>query len=121
MDHGSIKGGNLMRGTADFREARAELITALLLIVVFVLFLFGRVSDPLAMMLGGVILLGSGIYQTSRGWHVALTTWIVGLVLFFGGLGVRMFLVTFLSINWVLIALLLVGAYILWQTFRRRA
>ena len=31
------------------------------------------------MLLGGVILLGSGVYQTSKGWHVSLVTWVLGL------------------------------------------
>ena len=109
-----------MAGTSDPRETSAEVITALLLLVLFALFLLRRVGDPLAMLLGGVILLGSGVYQTSRGWHVALTTWLVGLILFFGGLGVRMFLVTYMAINWVFIGLLLVGGYMAWQLFRRR-
>ena len=100
-------------------EAKVELITAVLMIAVFALFLLFRLDESLAMLAGGLILLGSGAYQSSKRWHVAVTTWILGLILFFGGLGVRMFLVTYLQINWVAIGLLAVGAYLLYQWWPR--
>jgi hypothetical protein len=40
--------------------------------------------------------------------------------LLFGGLGVRLFLVSVLQINWVAIALLLIGGYIIWQNLTRK-
>lgn len=101
-------------------ETTAELITAALVGVVFVLFLLGDISSPLALMVGGVILLGSGWYQSQRGWHVNFSTWLLGLILLLGGLGVRVFLVAFIQINWVLIGIILVGGYILYQFVSRR-
>lgn len=101
-------------------ETSTELITGVLLIIVFVLFLINRITDPLAMLLGGLILLGSGIYQTVRGWHVSLVTWIFGIIFFLGGIGVRLFLVAFTEINWVFIALAAAVAYFGWQIFLRR-
>lgn len=109
-----------MRSTANIAEARVELYTALLVIVLFVLFLMGRISDPLAMLAGGVILLGSGVYQTLRGWHVSLLTWLVGGLLFLGGIGLRVFLVAYLPINIVSVGLALVGVYVALRLFTRR-
>ena len=94
------------------QETTIEVITAGLLVVIFGLLLLGNISEPLAMTFGGLILLGSGIYQSRKGWHVSLLTWILGLIFLFGGIGVRMFLVTYLQINWIAIALVLVGAYL---------
>lgn len=105
----------------NIREARVELITAVLCIVVFILFLLNRINDPTAMLLGGGLLLGSGIYQSMRGWPVAVTTWIAGLILFFGGLGMRLFLVAYMEINYVLIGLAILGIYLFWMVFMRRS
>lgn len=104
----------------DPREARVELMTAALVVLVIGLFLLGALGSGLAMAAGGTVLLGSGIYQTSRGWHVALTTWVVGLLLFFGGIGVRMFIVTWLEVNFVAIGLVLIGLYLLWQAITKQ-
>lgn len=101
----------------NMREAQAELVTLGLLILVFALFLLGGLNEPLAMTAGGLVLLGSGLYQSARGWHVAITTWLLGLILLFGGLGVRVFLVATLRINWVAIGLILVGGAIIYQNF----
>ncbi|MFN8529561.1 MAG: hypothetical protein U0670_13190 [Anaerolineae bacterium] len=109
-----------MGPNVDNRESVAEMVTAGLLMIVFALFLLGGITEPLAMLAGGVILLGSGIYQTTRGWHVSLITWILGLILALGGIGVRMFLVTFVQINWVAIALLAVGGWLLLTTVMKR-
>ena len=67
----------------NFDEARAEAITAGLLVIVLAIFLLGNLADSLAMVAAGLILLGSGLYQSSRGWHVAVTTWLLGIVLLF--------------------------------------
>ena len=75
------------------RETSIELITAGLLALTFVLFLIGIFHESVAMLLGGIILLGSAVYQTSKGWHVSLVTWILGLILFLGGIGLRIYLV----------------------------
>ncbi len=103
------------------RETTIELITAGLLAVTFVLFLIGIFHDSIAMLVGGVILLGSGVYQTSKGWHVSLVTWILGLILLLGGIGLRVYLVGALHINWVPIALLLVAVYLVWSWWRKRS
>ena len=102
------------------RETQAELVTLGLLVVIFALFLIGGLQDSLAMTAGGLVLLGSGLYQAARGWHVAVTTWVLGLILLLGGLGVRLFLVATLRINWVAIGLLLVGALIIYDNFFKR-
>ncbi|MEO8393195.1 MAG: hypothetical protein ABI700_09400 [Chloroflexota bacterium] len=103
------------------RETTIELITAGLLAVTFVLFLIGIFHDSIAMLVGGVILLGSGVYQTSKGWHVSLVTWILGLILLFGGIGLRIAVVGVIRINWLPIALLVVAAYLVWSWWRKRA
>ncbi|MDQ7028216.1 MAG: hypothetical protein Q9P44_21945 [Anaerolineae bacterium] len=104
----------------NLQEARAEAITAGLLVIVIALFLLGGLADSLAMVAAGLVLLGSGLYQSSRGWHVAVTTWLLGIVLLFGGIGVRMFLVAYLQINWVAISLVLIGGVLIWQNIFRR-
>ena len=106
--------------TTHSQESTVELLTLASLIIVFALFLLNGITDSLAMMAGGLLLLGSGLYQSRRGWHVSLTTWLLALVLIGGGIGVRMFLVTHLRINWVAIALLLIGLYIIWDKVRGR-
>lgn len=107
--------------TDTLRETKAEALTAGALVVILSLFLIGNLQEPLAMTLAGAVLLGSGVYQSQQGWHVALTTWLLGLVLFLGGIGVRLFLVAYLRINWVEIALVAIGGYLIWQNlFRRR-
>lgn len=103
----------------NIREAQAEAITAGLLVIILALFILGNLNDSLAMTGAGVVLLGSGVYQSQRGWHVAFTTWLLGVVLLLGGLGVRMFLVSYVQINWVAIALVLIGGYLVWQNFLR--
>jgi hypothetical protein len=103
-----------MQKTAQ--ETQIEMITAGVLVILLALFLLTNISDSLVMTLAGVVLLGSGMYQSSRGWHVAMTTWLLAVVLVLGGIGVRLFLVATLAINWVAIALVLIGAYILWNT-----
>jgi hypothetical protein len=103
------------------RETSIELITAGLLALTFVLFLIGIFHESIAMLLGGLILLGSGVYQTRKGWHVSLVTWILGLILFLGGIGLRFYLVGVLHINWVPIALLLVAAYLIWSWWHKRS
>jgi len=103
------------------RETMIELITAGLLAMVFVLFLFRVFNESIAMLLGGLILLASGGYQTSKGWHVSLVTWILGLILLLGGIGLRVYLVGVLHISWVPIALLLVALYLVWSWWRKRS
>src|SRR5690606_37980477 len=102
------------------REATAELITAALLALVFVLYLLGVLTQGIAMLLGGLTLLGSGIYQTRHGWHVSLYTWIVGALLTLGGIGLRVFLVGRIRINWLPLALLIVAAFLVWDWWRKR-
>jgi hypothetical protein len=105
----------------DNRETFVEVITAALLIGVFALFLIGGFHQGIALLLGGLILLGSGIYQTSKGWHVSLVTWILGLILTLGGLGLRLFLVGVIRINWIPLALILIAVYLIWNWWRKRA
>jgi hypothetical protein len=48
-------------------------------------------------------------------------TWILGVILTLGGLGLRLFLVGVIRINWLPIALLAVAAYLVWNWWRRRS
>jgi hypothetical protein len=103
-------------------ETRIEMLTLGVLVVILALFLVGKVEEPLAMTLAGVVLLGSGFYQSSKGWHVAVSSWLLGVVLLLAGIGVRMFLVAYVNINWVAIALVAIGALIIWENvFNRRS
>lgn len=99
----------------DSRETIVELITAGLLVLVFVLYLLGALQQSVAMLLGGLVLLGSGGYQTSKGWRVSLLTWVLGVVLTLGGIGLRIFLVSRLRINWLPIVLLLIAVVYAWH------
>lgn len=110
----------MAKRSEDSQETTVEMLTLAALIVVLALFLLANITDSLAMTAGGLILLASGLYQSRRGWHVSLTTWLVAAVLLAGGIGVRVFLVSFVRINWVAIALLLIGGYILWDRLRGR-
>jgi hypothetical protein len=101
-------------------EATVELLTLAGLLVVLGLFLLAGIADSLAMIAAGLVLLGSGLYQSRRGWHVSLTTWLMAVVLLLGGIGVRVFLVSVLRINWVAIVLLLIGGYIIVDWLRKR-
>ncbi len=105
----------------DSRETVVELITAGLLVLIFLLYLIGVLNQGVAMLLGGVTLLGSGGYQTSKGWHVSLLTWIMGLVLTLGGIGLRIFLVGVIRINWLPIILLLIAVVYAWNWWRKRS
>ena len=102
----------------DVGEAQAEVITAALLMLVLGGFMLGTLRDNWAMLAGGLILLGSGVYQTQRGWHVGLPTWILGVVLTLGGLGTRMFFVTYTRINFVAITLIAMGVYFMFNVLR---
>lgn len=110
----------MAKQTEEAQEARIELLTLAALIIIFALFLLSNVTDALAMTAGGLVLLASGLYQSRRGWHVSLTTWLLTAVLLLGGIGLRVFLVSFLRINWVAFALLLIGLYIIWDKLRGR-
>jgi hypothetical protein len=104
----------------ETQETTVELITFGALVILFALFLLTNITDSLAMTAGGLILLASGFYQSRRGWHVSLTTWLLAGVLLAGGIGVRVFLVSYLRINWVAIALLLIGGFVIWDRLRGR-
>lgn len=73
----------------------------------------------MAITAAGIVLLGSGLYQSSRRWHVAVTTWLLGAVLLLGGMGVRLFLISYVELNWVAMTLVVVGGYLIWQNFFR--
>ncbi len=105
----------------DSRETLVELITAGLLVLIVSCFLIGVLHQGIAMLLGGADAAGSGVYQTSKGWHVSLLTWIVGLVLTLGGIGLRVFLVGVIRINWLPIILLLIAVVYAWNWWRKRS
>ncbi|MDL1899981.1 hypothetical protein FBR02_04345 [Anaerolineae bacterium CFX9] len=65
------------------REAQVERVTWAALVLVFALTqlapaAFPPLSIPLS---GAVILLGSGVYQSVRGWRVSLVTWLAGIAM----------------------------------------
>ncbi|GEM_PF-980295 len=103
----------------DARETQAEIITAGLLMITLAVFAFGIIEEGWAMLAGGLVLLGSSVYQTSKGWHVGLLTWIVGIVLTLGGIGVRLFLVAAVQINFVAVTLIVIGVYLVVSHLRR--
>ncbi len=105
----------------DSRETVVELITAGLLALIVLFYLIGALNQGVAMLLGGVTLLGSGVYQTRNGWHVSLLTWILGLVLMLGGIGLRVFLVGVIRINWLPLILLLIAVVYAWNWWRKRS
>lgn len=109
-----------MREHVNLGEAKAETITAAFIVVLLAAFFLTNLSDALIMTLAGLVLLGSGVYQTTRGWHVSLITWLLGIVLTLGGLGVRLFVVAVAQINYVAVVLVLLGVYLAWQIFVRK-
>lgn len=70
-------------------EARVERLTWGLLVLIFaVLYIasdtvLATMPNWLVPLSGGVILIGSGIYQYSRRWRVSPITWITGVTLIF--------------------------------------
>lgn len=96
-------------------ELNIELLTGVLMIIVLVLALIKRIDDGLAMGIGGLILIGSALYQSRQGWHVSWVTWAVGILLLLGGIGVNVFLVAHLRINYVAVGLVIIGGYLLWR------
>lgn len=89
----------MARNSASYRkskaEAKTERITWFLLVLIFAILTI--VEDNLAQnstvipnwlvpISGAVVLLGSGVYQSSRQWRVSPVTWIVGAVLLIFGL-----------------------------------
>lgn len=109
----------MAKSTIDPAEARIEVITAGMLMLVMGAFLFGGLSNTLAMLFAGITLLGSGFYQSSKGWHVGIATWILGVVLTLGGLGMRVFLVSVMQLNFVALTLIILGGYFLLRGLRR--
>ena len=102
-------------------ELRVEMITAALLVVAVGVFLLrGDLFDPLGLLVVGAILLGSAIYQTRRGWPVSLITWALGVLLTLGGLGLKLFLVAFMQVNYIALGLLAIGGWWLYRTLFRK-
>jgi len=101
------------------QETQVEIITAGLLMIALALLALGVIGQEWAMLICGLILLGSGVYQTRKGWHVGLLTWIVGIVLTMGGIGVRLFVVAAVQINYVALTLIIIGAYLVLSHLRR--
>lgn len=67
-------------------EARAERITWALLVFIFgILYLFpdtAGLPNWFIPVTGAMILLGSGLYQYTRRWHVSPITWLAGATMF---------------------------------------
>jgi hypothetical protein len=102
-------------------ERVVEAVTFGAFMLVWAAFLsLGSPNDPLALLCGGLVLLGSSVYQTRRGWHVSMTTWVLGILLTLAGLGLRAYFVTVMRINWLAIALVLIGGWWLYRAFSKR-
>ncbi|MFZ4814478.1 MAG: hypothetical protein ACOYL5_08085 [Phototrophicaceae bacterium] len=102
----------------DPAETRVELFTIALLMAVLAVFLFGNIANSLAMLAAGLVLLGSGVYQTTRGWHVSLITWILGIVFSLSGLGLRLYLVGTMNIDFVALTLIGLAVYVFLRAIR---
>lgn len=104
--------------TPSDAETLVEVLTGVGLVAAAALFYFlGRLFDPLALLVFGAILLLSAAYQRARGWHVALSTWLLGGLFTLAGLGLRVFVVAVLRVNWLAIALVLLAIWWIYQTF----
>lgn len=104
--------------TPSEAETLVEVLTGVSLVAAAALFFFlGRLFDPLALLVFGGILLLSAAYQSSRGWHVALTTWLLGGIFALAGLGMKVFVVAVWRVNWLAIALVLLAIWWVYQTF----
>ena len=102
-------------------ELKIEAVTLALIVLAAALFLLiGRLFDPLSLLIVGVVLVGSAVYQTQRGWHVSLVTWVLGGLLTLGGLGLKIFLVAVLQVNWLAIGLVAVAGWMLYRVFVKR-
>lgn len=72
------------RGRKSAAEARIERLTWFALVMVFAVLSMlpdNSVPNMVVPFSGAVILLGSGIYQYSRRWHVSPITWIGGSIM----------------------------------------
>jgi uncharacterized membrane protein YhaH (DUF805 family) len=74
------------RGRKSLAEERTERLTWFLLVLIFAIMnvlLEGGVNLPnwFVPLSGGVVLIGSGIYQYARRWRVSPTTWLAGALL----------------------------------------
>lgn len=68
-------------------EAKVERMTWFLMVLVFAIIYYIEpeaqegIPNVIVPLSGAIILLGSGVYQYSRRWHVSPTTWMGGTVL----------------------------------------
>lgn len=107
--------------TSSESETLVEVFTGMALVAAAALFFFmGRLFDPLSLLVLGGILLVSAIYQTSRGWHVALSTWVLGAIFALAGLGLKVFVVAVLRVNWLAIALFVLAAWWVYLTLLKK-
>jgi uncharacterized membrane protein YjjP (DUF1212 family) len=72
------------RGRKSQAEESVERTTWFLLVLIFaVLYIFPEENVPnwIIPVAGAFVLLGSGVYQYSRRWHVSPITWIAGTIM----------------------------------------
>ncbi len=101
-------------------EVKVEaMATGIILVLLAGWFFLDQLGGNIPFLLAGLVLLGSAIYQTRKSWHVSLLTWVLGVVLTAWGIGVRVFLVSFLQVNYLAVTLLLLGVYLLYNNRRR--
>lgn len=76
--------GRKRRGRKSKAEESVERTTWFLLVLIFaILYIFPEENVPkwIIPVSGAVVLLGSGVYQFSRRWHVSPITWIAGTIM----------------------------------------
>jgi Na+/H+ antiporter NhaD/arsenite permease-like protein len=81
-DNRSYQTSNAPRGKSAGEE-RAERLTWFFLVAIFALLQITETAVPnwAVPVAGAVVLLGSGLYQYSRGWKVSPVTWLAGALL----------------------------------------
>jgi hypothetical protein len=78
----SYQSDNYPRGKSE-AEAKVERLTWFFLVAIFAIIQITETAFPnwTVPVAGAIVLLGSGIYQYSRGWKVSPVTWLAGALM----------------------------------------
>ncbi len=87
-ESGGRRSGTRRRRERRMEERRTEIVTFVLIMLLFVFYIAfpGRIPVAWVTLLGGVILTGSAIYQSQRRWRVNPMTWVGGAVMLIAGI-----------------------------------